>query len=187
MRDLQEFLATYKHDTEEIADWRSVGIKLRIRAYMRAVMPPAAYISSVRCVVRRGHDEILAVRDPRRWHIIPGGRREAGETLMQTLRRELLEETGWTVRNVQQIAFTHLYHLTPKPENYPYTYPHNMHIIYTAVADSHHPDQIETDGLEIDRGFKTLDELVRLDLPPTERLFLQAALEVAHAADETIT
>ena len=69
---------------------------LRITSYFTDELPPLEHISSVRCIVFRD-DMVLVVREGEEAHVVPGGRREPGETLMQTLERELLEETGWTV------------------------------------------------------------------------------------------
>ena len=49
-------------------------------------------------LVRRGHAPLEG-----RW-TLPGGLVELGETLEDGLRREVLEETGWTVRVGKQLA-----------------------------------------------------------------------------------
>ncbi len=86
---------------------------LRLAYYLSDVLLPVAYISSVRDVLLCGN-EVMVVRDFEEYHhVAPGGRREAGETLRATLRREVLEETGWTLRNPRLLGFVHFYHLAP--------------------------------------------------------------------------
>ncbi len=78
---------------DEVWSWDSVPTPLRRATYLVDAAPPLALVTSVRAVVFRG-DEVLVIREPGGDHyIIPGGRREAGQTIAATLRRELPEET----------------------------------------------------------------------------------------------
>jgi 8-oxo-dGTP pyrophosphatase MutT (NUDIX family) len=52
------------------------------------------------------------------------------------MRREVLEETGWTLQDAVLLGPLHFQHLTPKPVDHPYAYPHFMQPIYVADADS---------------------------------------------------
>ena len=60
-------------------------------------------------------DAVLIWREADGIHLLPGGRRENGETLEATLRRELLEETGWQVCRASMLGFMHYHHLGPEP------------------------------------------------------------------------
>ena len=51
---------------------------------------------------------------------MPGGRLEAGESPEDALRREVAEETGWTISRLRRIGFRHFRHLTPKPDDWTY-------------------------------------------------------------------
>ena len=41
----------------------------------------------------------------RGWYKLPGGGREDGELILENLRREVLEETGYTVKNIQELGY----------------------------------------------------------------------------------
>src|SRR5690606_16149298 len=116
MDALAAFLARYQPHSEEMAVW---GIhRFQVASYLSADMPPDAFIISVRAIVC-DRQRLLVVRDLDSVHIVPGGRREPGETLEQTLRREVLEETGWQIDPPSLLGFKHFHHLTPKPPGYP--------------------------------------------------------------------
>ena len=120
--DLTAFLARHKPVTNADALWRGGTIRLRSDSYLSRDSPPLAYVTSVRSVVLR-RDDVLTVRNRDEWHVLPGGRREEGETPEQTVRREVLEEAGGLIGRPVQLGFTHLHHLTPKPSDYEYPYP----------------------------------------------------------------
>ena len=52
-------------------------------------------------------EDVLVVRDPGGQDVMPGGRLEAGESLEDALRREVAEETGWTISRLRRIGFRH--------------------------------------------------------------------------------
>jgi 8-oxo-dGTP pyrophosphatase MutT (NUDIX family) len=168
-----EFLAAHAAQAEEVVRWGE--LRFRVASYLGERLPPLELISSVRAVVLRD-EGVLVVRDPGAVHILPGGRREPGETLLETLRREVLEETGWTLDEPKLLGVRHFRHLQPKPAGYAHPYPDFFQAVYTADADGFHPARRETDGFELGSGFRPLAEVWRLELPPNERLFLSAAL-----------
>ena len=59
------------------------------------VMP--VHIIAAAGIVVNGKNEILLVRNPRRGWEFPGGQVEAGENLIDAVKREILEETGYAV------------------------------------------------------------------------------------------
>lgn len=56
---------------------------------------------------------LLTVINPRGHYFLPGGGTREGETNLQCLERELLEETGFTIANAQYIGRADLYFLSP--------------------------------------------------------------------------
>jgi 8-oxo-dGTP pyrophosphatase MutT (NUDIX family) len=153
--------------------WPS-GIELLCTSYLVDTPPPLDLVTSVRCVVFRG-DAVLVVRDPFGVHVLPGGRRELGETLAATLRRELLEETGWSVAEPRLLACLRFRHLTPKPEHYPFPYPEFLQLVYVAEAVAHYPETLLHDPIEGTAAFVPLAEAGALSLRANERALLAAA------------
>jgi 8-oxo-dGTP diphosphatase len=63
-----------------------------------------AHIVAADAVVRDGQGRLLLVRTPARGWEFPGGQVEVGESLTAALEREVLEESGLTVRSGRLLA-----------------------------------------------------------------------------------
>jgi len=176
---------TLHQDLASFIDSRSPGARgealwggrthLRIVDYLSSETPPLTYITSVRCVLLRGR-QILVQRDIDSTHILPGGRREPGETLEETLRREVLEETGWTLTDPRILGFRLFHNLSPKLPMHPYPYPHFVQVVYFARAGYWSLERKLDDGYEVDTTFYSVEQVRKLPLTAGERLFLDAAL-----------
>lgn len=173
--ELATFLAGLTPAATERDQWGALA--LEVSGYLTASAPPLAYVTSVRAVVTQESSALL-ITSPDREHILPGGRRERGESLLDTLRREALEETGWSLTALRPLGFTHFHHLTPKPAAYAYPYPDFLQIVYAATAKTYHPDQRVLDDYELDARFLPLVEIRMLPLSPIQRMFLAAVAEV---------
>jgi 8-oxo-dGTP pyrophosphatase MutT (NUDIX family) len=122
---------------------------------------------------------VIVVRDvENHFHIVPGGRVEEGETPRDTLHREVLEETGWTINCVSPLGFVHFHHLAPRPAEYAYPYPDFLWMIYTAEADKYVPDSQLPGEYEVEVGFRLISEARGLLLEPGFRMLLDAAVEL---------
>jgi 8-oxo-dGTP pyrophosphatase MutT (NUDIX family) len=179
--ELAVFLARYIPQTEESAVWGSdeYPLPLRIRAYLTVELPPLAYITSVRSLIfRDGDDALLVLRNRDSTHIVPGGRREPHETLRDTLQREVLEETGWTLRDPTVLGFMHFHYMGSKPPCLPYPHPDFVQIVYMAWADTYEAGARAPDDYEIEASFRPLAMAHELALTPGEQLYLAAALKV---------
>jgi len=122
--------------------------RLERRLYATAEAPPDDLVSSVRAVVfRKG--AVVVIRDhDGSGHIMPGGRREAGESQDEALVREIGEETGWRFEAARCFGFLHFRHLTPKPEGYAYPYPEFFQTLHVVEATGHDRRRIVRDDWE---------------------------------------
>jgi ADP-ribose pyrophosphatase YjhB (NUDIX family) len=170
---LAAFLAQHAPAIEEIVHWDD--LRLRVTSYRTARTPPLAFVTSVRALVLHGSSVIL-VHAPDGTHILPGGRREEGEALTDTLMREVLEETGWTIDQLQMLGIKHYHHLTPMPPEYLYPYPDFVQIVYRARAQQFLPEAREIDGYELETKFIPTTEALQLPLMPSDHMWLRAAL-----------
>jgi len=173
---MSRLVAPLTLQADEETEWPPA--RLRARTYLTTTLPPLDLVSSVRALVLKG-DQLLVVRDPISVHILPGGRREPGETLMQTLEREVLEETGWSIREPRLIGLAHFQHLTPRPDDYRYPYPDFLHLVYVATAERYDAAQREVDGYELEAGFQPIATVADLPISQGERTLLQAAIHVS--------
>ncbi|HEX2092628.1 MAG TPA: NUDIX domain-containing protein [Longimicrobiaceae bacterium] len=174
--DLAAFLSRHKPLGETTAAWGNGTIPLRVTGYLSQEAPPDEYVTSVRCVVFKG-DDVLVMRDAEGRHLLPGGQREPGETLDETLRRELLEETGWMIDTPLPIGFVHLHHLGPRPPDFESAYPDFLWAIYTAEAVVFEPGVKLSDEGELEATFHPLTEIANLALPEESLLYLEAAIK----------
>ncbi len=174
---LTDFLNRHQLFVEESAVWGGGALPLRITSYLSSEQPPLDYVTSVRAVVLQG-DSVLVVRDAANsFHITPGGRREKDESVEATLRREVLEETGWTIIEVSSLGFMHFHHLAPKPNGYIYPHPDFVQLVYAAHAGEFVPEAQQFGEYELETGFQSIVEAQRLNLTASQRLFLEAALK----------
>ena len=167
---LQRFLAPLTSQVTETYDWPAA--RFAVNSYLHATPPPVEFITSLRAVVLRAQ-EVLVVQDPDGYHIIPGGRREAGESLSETLVREVLEETDWQVTVGPLLGFKHFHSLTPPPPEVIAPHPDFVQLVYVAKAVFYQPEAKEQNGYELGAAFV---ERAALAVSQSEQLFLQAAL-----------
>lgn len=150
-------------------------LRLQVTTYLTGQEPALDAVTSVRAIVLCGA-EVVVVRDPTREHILPGGRREPGEALEQTLRREVLEETGWEIGPPRLLGVLHFHHLTARPAGYAYPYPDFLQLIYVAAGVRCRPEAQQAGGYEVGSELRPVEAVRGLALTASERVLLAAAV-----------
>ena len=171
-----EFLKRYTPVTVEAHLWGGGEIKLTVSAYITCDEPPPQLVSSVRALVFRD-ESILLMHNVDGSHIHPGGRVEAGESHLDALRRELMEEAGVKITGVLRLGFLHLRHQTPKPPNYSYLYPDFIWPIIVAEYDGDSEEPQVQDDYELSSEFVPIAELDRSVLTAAELAYLDYATQ----------
>ncbi len=171
---LSAFLARHVARTEESIDWGNMP--LRVSSYLTSMLPPLQYVTSVRAVVIN-HVGVLTLHDGSNHHVLPGGRIESGESVEATLYREVLEETGYALRDAKVLGFMHFRHLGPEPEGYEYPYPDFLQLVYRAEPGDHFPNRMAEDEYVKWSGMMSMKDVVSLPLDEGERMYLLAARE----------
>lgn len=118
----------------ETVIWKPETLEFAMTTFVTNDAPPHGLVTSARCiVVREGTVLVVTDRDGVR-HVLPGGRRERGESSAETAQREVREETGLHVAGLRQVGVMLYEHLTPWPKDYPYPYPYFMQVVFVATS-----------------------------------------------------
>lgn len=109
-------------------------------------------------------DGLVMTKNHRGWEL-PGGHREIGETIKETLAREILEESGikYFTSSTNPVAHLEIIDDTPKMnkatgENYP----NPSYILFYAVRTEHSLEQ-HSDDETLDCGIFSLDNLPEIE------------------------
>lgn len=179
--DMNEDLAAFLNNRKPLAEawpvWGNGRVPLRQHTYLSPGFPLDHYVSSARAILFRGDEVMVVLGHDQQPYVVPGGRRELGESIEATLHREVLEETGWRLAQTCFLGFVHFCHLGSKPEAYPYPFPDFVQVIYTAVADAYHPEAICLDDYVTSACFYPLAEVFAMNLEPDQTTLLTAALK----------
>lgn len=158
----------------EIADWPG-GLRIEISSFVTHELPPDELVTSIRAVVLRG-EEVLTLLSHGGTVIVPGGRREPGESHRETLEREVLEESGCRLGLKRRLGVLRFRHLTPEPEAYPYPYPVFWQIVYAARATGRDEWSGDPEGEIQSVRFVSIDTARTLSIPRTQLVLLDALL-----------
>jgi 8-oxo-dGTP diphosphatase len=98
-------------------------------------LPPQELVATALVVAFAG-DRLLTTNLVSRGWDIPGGHVEPGEHPEETVRREVLEETGATLGELHLLGYQRLRLLGPEPASYDYPYPDCYQVFYWAQVIS---------------------------------------------------
>ena len=177
--DLATFLANHTPHSSETVSWSDGTMPLELMSYLTDELPPLVYVTSIRSLVFRGNT-ILVMRNVDGTHVWPGGRREAGETIEQTLQREVREEAGWQIDGSTMLGLLHYHHLNPAPTGYRWPHPDFVQLVFASEATQPAPEHRLSDDFEQEANWQPLSELQTSLLSAGERVFLDAALTLCN-------
>ena len=145
---------------------------LFLSCFLTDEQPPLELIVSARAVLA-GPGGTVFVFDENGPHVLPGGRREAAEPVLDALIREIGEEVGCLiVGDPRPLGFIELRNDGPRPDPLVYPYPRSYHVVFSALAGP--VTRSPVDPNVRDGRFVARAEAIRLDIPWAERVFLEA-------------
>ena len=120
-------------------------------------------------------DRVLLVQDRDGVHIIPGGKLEPGESPEEAMRREVIEETGWSLVFCTPIGVLHFTHVRPMPRDQA-VQPDFLQVVYAAIPGEYHPELREVDGYEIGSEFVSIDQVRGTSLGTGQETYIETAI-----------
>ena len=168
--ELASFLARHP----SFGGWREewLGVPLEFRTCLADELPPRAYVGSVRALVLRDDEVLLVHSSPPILSV--GGRCKPGETIVETLLREVGEETGWRVTPLAVLGFVHARHLDEQRPDWGRPAPDFVDPLFVVSAVKYDPALL---GLHETRcEFVSLSAVERLGIEEINQTFLREAL-----------
>jgi ADP-ribose pyrophosphatase YjhB (NUDIX family) len=150
--------------------------RLRERVYVGNLAWPVNLVTSARVVVFKGSRVVVVKQLDGEPHIRPGGRLEPGEDVESAARREVLEETGWSVGRLTALGFHHFMHLGERPDDFPFVWRDFIQPIFVAEALLYRRSAIDRSQLEVGSRLIPIGRALA-ELPAREALLLRAATE----------
>jgi 8-oxo-dGTP pyrophosphatase MutT (NUDIX family) len=152
--------------------------RLRRRIFIGDHAWPHALTTSARAVVFKGSKVVVVRQSDGLRHVEPGGGLEAGETIEACVRRELAEETGWTVGALKPLGFVHLQHVVrmPPPPGLTRRWGDMVHPLFVTEALTYNRNARDMDQIEIGSRLTPIRRALA-ELADDEATLLRAAIE----------
>jgi 8-oxo-dGTP pyrophosphatase MutT (NUDIX family) len=149
--------------------------RLRARTFIGPFDFPSELLISARAVVFKGSRVVVVDEIHGERHIEPGGGIELGETVEQAVRREVAEESGWSVGALKPLGFHYLEPLTPTPPNSMRRWGPMVHAVFVTEAERY--SRAARDMTQIETGSRlTSIRRAVADLRPDQSALLNAAI-----------
>jgi hypothetical protein len=179
--DLNTLAASFAAEIQQrtpLVDFEAVwpSARLRARTFIGDFGFPPELLTSARAVVFKGSRVVVVDEMHGERHIEPGGGIEAGETVEQAVRREVAEESGWTVGELKPLGFHFLEPLTPSPPLSTRRWGPMTHAVFITEGVSY--SRTARDMNQIETGSRlTSIRRALAQLPENEALLLRAAVD----------
>lgn len=125
--------------------------------YASHIPAPDDQIATVVAYVFDDKNQLALTLHPQRGWGLPGGHREAGETIQEAIYREVKEETSIEITQIKPIGYINMKISGEKPTGYPYPYPIRSGQVFAARTAQILPFAPIADAL--DRKFIAIPEL----------------------------
>jgi ADP-ribose pyrophosphatase YjhB (NUDIX family) len=170
------FAATLANHTPIIdveVQWPSA--RLHARTYLAGPELPPELVTSARAVVFKGSRVVVVRQNDGVAHIEPGGGIEPGESVEDAVRREVLEETGWSLGPLTPLGFHHFRPLGEPVPNFRFRWGDFVHPLFVAEALAY--DRRARDMAQIEIGSRlTPIRQALAEIEPWRVALLEAAV-----------
>lgn len=123
---------------------------VHLTSYVGAADLPDDLVISIRVIVLVGDDVVVCTNLNGDSHTWPGGRREPGESHVETACREVHEETGWLVDpdSLEPIGFLHVHNTGDPLPSFPH--PDVLQLVMVGRATERAAEEwTDTEGFEV--------------------------------------
>jgi len=156
----KEMVAIFRmYIVREDKDVIGLPIPNETRVVITEQMPEQHLITCAFVLAFKGNELLLTNLNDRGWDI-PGGHIEKGEIPEEAARRELYEETGASVDNLNYLGFEVIKLFGEKPEGYKYPFPNSYMIFYCARITS--LDKYAKNDESAGRAFFNLNQALKI-------------------------
>ena len=181
--EVSAFLAASTPLCASAGSWPN-GDTFRIAAHLLGAPVPEVVVGSVRCIVTVG-DQVVVCTNEHGRHPWPGGRREPGESFVDTACREVHEETGWLVNrsSLALLGWLHIELDAVLPPDHPYPHPDLFQAVFTGSAHGRAGDETWSDieGYELSSELMPALEAKKLPMSLTDQPVVPVFLDMVAA------